>query len=231
MKHTDAHCHLTCMPNSEIACAICDATQESDWDKVITNSDNETVFACIGIHPWFVDTITPGWESRMREKLTQNPSVMVGEIGLDKYKPEMELQMQVFTTQIKIAIEMERPVHIHCVGAWEKILHILKNMRGKLPPVILAHKFDGNQQIINKIYDKYNVYFSYSADACAKTVRNTPIERILIESDAYDTKNEQENIITTTKNIANILDLTPDEIAKQTYENLQRIISYVRPIE
>jgi len=231
MKYIDAHCHMITAPNAEIACAVCDATCESDWDKVIEIANSETIFACIGVHPWYIDSITPCWESRMRKKLAENPSVMIGEIGIDKYKPNIDLQIRVFTEQIEIAAELNRPVHIHCVGAWDKVLHILKSHSANLPPMILAHRFDGNRQIIDQICHDYNVYFSYSLDCEAERVRNTPVDRILVESDAFDADTQISRIVATTGNVANILNLTPDEVTKQTYENFQRMISYVRPIE
>jgi TatD DNase family protein len=235
MKYTDAHCHLTKIPNGEIACCICDATNESEWDQVIENSNADTVFACIGVHPWFVSNINAGWESRLYEKLLQNQSVMVGEIGIDKYKPDIETQTKIFYDQFEIAAKLKRPIHLHCVGAWDKILHILKTASNNSLPTILVHGFNDNPQIIAQIAEKYNVYFSYSpheiTEKFSDIVRNTPIKRILTESDAYDSETAFQNIVMITETIAQILDSNPDDICEQIYDNFQRMVSYVRPIE
>lgn len=231
MKYTDAHCHILTPPHNEVVCCICNATNENDWNKVINNSNSENVFACIGIHPWHINNIRPGWESRLYETLAQNPTVMVGEIGIDKHKPNIEAQTQIFTTQLEIAANLKRPLHLHCVGAWDKILHIFKAMGNNMPPTILAHKFNDSPQIIEQIADKYNVYFSYSTESAPAIIRATPTTRILIESDTFDAENQIQNITTTTDHIAEITQFDPNEISEQIYENFQRMVSYVRPIE
>lgn len=231
MKYTDAHCHIITQPQHEIVCDICDATNEGDWDKIIDTTNNENIFGCIGIHPWYINNLQKDWESRLYEKLIQNPTVMVGEVGLDKHKPDIETQIKVFTIQLEIATKLKRPLHLHCVGAWDKLLHIFKSTGNNMPPVILAHKFNDNPTIIEQIADKYNVYFSYSTEIRPDIVLATPTKRILTESDAFDSETQIQNIITATENISGVLHTAPDEISEQTYENFQRMISYVRPVE
>ena len=235
MKYTDAHCHITNCPHTNTMCCIYDAINESDWDKVIEFSNSENIFACIGVHPWFLDDIKSDWESRLYEKLVQNPTIMVGEIGLDKHKPNLEHQIQIFVIQMEIAAKLNRPVHLHCVGAWDKILHILKAQNGKLPPVILAHSFNDNPQIIGQIAEKYNVYFSYNLhDITEKNtdiIRSTPFSRILTESDASDPTTQIQHICASIETISKILNFSQNETANQIYNNFQRMVSYVRPIE
>lgn len=235
MKYSDAHCHITKIPAPDIACCICNATNESDWDKIIENTNSETIFGAIGIHPWHLDSIKPGWESRLYAKLIQNPTIMVGEIGLDKYKPDMPQQIQIFTTQIKIAGELRRPISLHCVGAWDKVMHILKAMGHNLPPAILAHGFNENAQIITQTADKYNIYFSYSAHNSTPNlpdiIRATPNSRILTESDAFEPDCEMKPVIDSVKIISESLDISCNDTTEQIYENFQRMVSYVRPIE
>ncbi len=231
MKYTDAHCHILTPPHNEVVCCACDATNEDDWEKVINNSNSENVFACIGIHPWYINSIRNGWESRLYETLVQNPTVMVGEVGIDKHKPDIETQIKVFADQLEIAAKLKRPLHLHCVGAWDKILHIFKTRGNHMPPTILAHRFCDNPQIIEQIADKYNVYFSYSMESTPDIIRATPITRILTESDTFDVQKQIQNIITAINNIAEITQSEPNEISEQIYENFQRMVSYVRPIE
>ena len=214
MKYTDAHCHILTSPHRDIAECICDATTESDWDKTIENSNSENIFACIGVHPWFIHDIKPGWESRLYDKLVNNQTVMVGEIGLDKHKPDIETQIRIFTTQLEIASELRRPLHLHCVGAWDKILHIFKTVRNNMPPVILAHRFNDDPKIIEQIVTKCNMYFSYSAESSHDIIRATPTTNILMESDAFDIEAQIKNITMATDHIAEMMHTTPDEISE-----------------
>lgn len=216
-----------------LAGQIRNATKQSEWDKISTVSDDKQ-FACIGIHPWHIASATPDWQSDLYNRLKQNPLLMVGEIGIDKYHDNIINQEEIFIAQLKIAFELNRPVHLHCVGAWDKILHIFKMLNKSMPPIIVAHSFNGNPSIIQQLANQYNLYFSYSVPQDAKTtarIIETPISRLLVESDAYDTESEMESIEMATNAIANILGQEIDIITEHIYQNFQKVTSYVRPID
>ena len=235
MNYTDAHCHIiTDAPCPDILMGrICNATNQSEWDKISTISDDKQ-FACIGVHPWNAENVTPDWQSDLYNRLAQNPLLMVGEIGIDKYHDNITAQEEIFIAQLKIASELNRPVHLHCVGAWDKILHIFKVLHKSMPPTIVAHSFNGDPGIIGQLANQYNVYFSYSVPKDAKAtarITETPVSRLLVESDAYDTNSEIETIELATNTIAHILGQEVDAVTEQIYQNFQKVISYVRPID
>ena len=225
MKYTDAHCHITtplCPP--DIIGRICNATTEVDWQK-LTEIANKQTHICIGIHPWHIQTAVNGWDDRMRKILQSNPHVMVGEIGLDKYYLDIDRQIDFFTKQLRIAIELNRPVHLHIVGTWDKILHILKNHKNL--PLIVVHAFNGNNDIMGALAE-YNAYFSYKLQNShiSDTARTTPIDKILVESDC-DTCAEQIQILTaTTQEIAKMRCTPAKELNEQINKNFQRVINY-----
>ncbi len=237
MLYTDAHCHIVppVPKGGEIAGCICNAVRESEWANFAENADEEN-FVCIGVHPWYLKDITDGWQSRMEQILYDNPNVMVGEIGLDKHHDDMPRQIKVFTEQLEIAARCRRPVHLHCVGAWDKVLHILKDHANNLPPVILAHGFNGSPDLIEKLANEYNMLFSYRAtyqndDKLYARVLTTPVDRLLVESDADTTLAQGEILKTTVQQISGVLCCAPDELCAQIYMNFQRMISYVRTID
>lgn len=237
MKYTDAHCHIkpNVFSNPNVVGRICNATQESEWAGFAENSGDET-FTSIGVHPWYITSVQNGWQSRMAEILRQNQTVMVGEIGLDKYHADMPTQIQMFIEQMEMAHDFRRPVHLHCVGAWDKMLHILKEHKNALPPAILAHGFSGDQDLIEKLANEYNMFFSYHAsdnatDGLVARVLATPNDKLLIESDTFDTDNQIQVLNETTERLSEILCAASDEICEQTNTNFQRITSYVRTID
>lgn len=233
--YTDAHCHIR--PNTkapkDIAGRICNTVKFTEWNQFLDTQFDEINFPCIGIHPWHIEKLDPTWQGEMRNILQTNPILMVGEVGLDKFKPNMDVQIETFTAQLAIASDFKRPIHLHCVGAWDKVLNILKN--NKVPPLIVAHGFSGDPTKIQTMADKYNMYFSYnSAHTDGKfpeRVAVTPTTRILIETDTFDSESEIEILQETSDIIASIRGCTPDEVVEQTYQNFQRVISYVRPID
>ncbi len=234
MKYTDAHCHIltsTLIPTECLGIISC-ATNMSEWDKMI-GEPSDTIFTCIGIHPWNINNLPRGWEQDMYDLLKQNQHIMVGEIGLDKYHPDMENQETIFIQQMQIAEQINRPIHIHCVGAWDKILHIFRT--NKMPPLVVAHAFNGPIDIIQKLAQDYNMYFSYSVPhddgKSIERIAATPLGRLLVESDAYDVQTAQGTVQQTLEKFSTILGLSPDEISEQIYQNFQKVISYVRPID
>ena len=226
----DAHCHIyNNAPQPGVQARVCNAIQITDWPQIMTFSDNGNIFGCIGIHPWFIASTPTNWANNFYEILQTNPALMVGEIGLDKHKPNLDIQQEFFITQLQIAAKLGRITHIHCVGAWDKILHIFKDAGNNLPPAIIFHAFTGSPLIINKLANEYNAYFSYSipdtpnARICERVLA-TPYDRLLLESDTDNTNKEYIILEETCKNIATILDKTPEQIATQTTKNFQRII-------
>ena len=237
MQYTDAHCHIvpTTISDPDVIGRICDAARESDWATFTENTDDET-FICIGLHPWYIQTAQNDWLNRMTNILRTSPNVMVGEIGLDKNTPDMPRQIQIFTGQLEMAAALRRPVHLHCVGAWDKMLHILKEHKNALPPAILAHGFSGDPDLIEKLTNEYNMFFSYhvtanATDGLVARVLATPNDKLLIESDTFDTDDQIQVLNETTERLSEILCAAPDEICEQTNTNFQRITSYVRTID
>jgi TatD DNase family protein len=224
MKYTDAHCHIFSAPADNIAGQVCNATTAADWEKLTKIADDRTR-VCIGIHPWHIDSAPADWADRMRKILGSNPQIMVGEIGIDKYHPDIDRQIEFFAQQIAIAIEMNRPVHLHCVGAWDKVLHILKGHRPRIP--IIAHAFGGNAAIMTTLAE-YNTYFSYGArgDHVADTTKIAPVDKILVESDSDTPTAQAEILATATREIAKLRGCDVRELNEQINKNFMGVINY-----
>lgn len=186
MKIIDAHSHIDYISHNvqpAVVATVCCATCESEWQNLIniTNVD-KNVYGASGVHPWFVADIKDGFELRLENLLKSNDSFMIGEIGLDKYKPDMDKQIDVFQKQFEIAIKLKRSVFLHCVGAWDKILHILKQYKKSELPMIVAHGFNGSVEILDTLINNGNVFISFNK-IVPEYIQNTPINKILVETD------------------------------------------------
>lgn len=225
MKYTDAHCHIFTAPvDGAIIGQICNATTTADWEKLTRIADDRTR-VCIGIHPWHIDSAPADWDTRMQKILSSNPQIMVGEIGIDKYRPNIDKQIEFFTQQIEIAIKMNRPAHLHCVGAWDKVLHILKGRRPRAP--IVAHAFGGNAEIMAEL-SEYNTYFSYVArnGRINDTAGVATMGKILVESDSDTPATQTEILATTTREIAKLRECDVRELNEQINKNFTGVINY-----
>ena len=98
-KYIDAHCHTENIPAIS---AIVNSAKIADWGRVSELSKNGP-YGAIGVHPWYVSDLPNNWGRLLEKYLLENPQLMVGEIGLDKHKPNMDFQMSVFEHQLKIA--------------------------------------------------------------------------------------------------------------------------------
>lgn len=191
MKIIDAHSHIDYITHNfqtNVVGTVCCTTTESDWINLIKLiKKDKRVYGCFGIHPWFVSDFKVGFDDRLEQLLKSDDSFMVGEIGLDKYKPDMNRQIEIFQKQFDIAIKLKRTVFLHCVGAWDKVFRILKQYNKSELPVIVVHDFNGSIDILNNLIQNYNVMFSlHRTDKIQEISRieQIPINRILVETDA-----------------------------------------------
>ncbi len=237
-KYINAHCHLQNIENLDAVLGksrgmgvcgfICNAALPSDWDVVLKLTQHyDDVYGCVGIHPWYIQKSPNDWMYFMGKLLRENAALMVGEIGLDKLHPDIEMQESVFADQLYLAKDFNRSVHIHCVAAWDKLLRILKVTGAHELPAIVLHDFTGTKEILGQLIKNYNVYFSFSAsvldgrrDRLIELIKSTPSDRMLVESD----EKEPSIVIDVVKKIADIKSVAYGKIADTIYKNTLKII-------
>lgn len=183
MTYIDAHCHLLKESDYERAKWVgvdqifVNAAHQTDWAQV---QSLKNVLPAIGIHPWYVHEATADWAQCMEKMLIDHPTLQVGEIGLDKSKPDFARQKQVFLTQLKLAQKYNRVASIHSVRAWGEMMPLLRPFKQNTR--LLFHAFSGDQIVVGFLADSAS-YFSLHT---AKKLPLIPPEKLLIESDAPD---------------------------------------------
>lgn len=225
MKIIDAHSHIDYITHRQqigVVGTICCTNDESQWATLtdMIKSD-KNIYGAFGVHPWFVNDTLDGFEIRLEQLLKNNSDYMVGEIGLDKYKPNMDKQIDIFTKQLDLAIKLKRVVFLHCVGAWDKILHILKQYKESELPIIVAHAFNGNNDVLHKLLKYNNIIFSFNKidkRGGFDCIEQIPDNRILVESDGKSDSDlvRLVQLITDIKKDANMSDII--------YDNTQKVI-------
>lgn len=192
--YQDAHLHIQANTNldirPEIGRAFLNSTSSLDYSTVESAArKSSAVVPFFGLHPWMIDSKSFSEESLTRI-LNSNVSAGIGECGLDstsKYRPQLEEQKRLFTLQLKIAVELERPVSIHCVHSWEDLFNCFDQLGPRTQPFIL-HSFYGSAEILSRLL-RYGAYISISSrslrnpDHSHPVISKVPIERILIETD------------------------------------------------
>ena len=135
----------------------------------------------VGIHPWYADTCSDELMNKMTEWLTDDRFVAVGECGLDKNsKVSIEEQLNVFDQQIKLSEKVHKPLIIHCVGCFNELLELKKNLHPSQQWII--HGFRGKPELARQAI-RAGCGLSFGEHFNEESVRITPIDQIFIETD------------------------------------------------
>ena len=99
-------------------------------------------------------------------------------------------------------------------------------LRNTIPSVIILHSYNGPIQNMNKISEKYNLYFSFSprnlkSKRFALYLTQLPVSRILAESDA----DKPDLVVNVVDAMAKILNLEHENLADIIYNNTIRILN------
>ena len=194
------------------------------------------MYATCGISPNDIDENVDNNIKKIESVASDEKVVAIGEIGLDYYwnKDNKEKQKEVFIKQIEIADKLDLPIVIHTRDATIDTINILKEHCPKKKGVF--HCCPLNQELIKEGL-KLGFYISFSGNITFKNakaepcVELVPMDKILIETDSpylapeplRGTTNISENVKLVAKKIAEIKEISIDEIAKITFDNTKRI--------
>lgn len=210
---------------------------ESSIQAIEIANKHEFIYATVGISP---NDIEDYKEEHLKEiaKLAQNKKVVaIGEIGLDYYwnKENKDLQKEVFISQIEIANKLNLPIVIHTREAIYDTLEILKNNSCNKKGVFHCCPF--NVDLVREGL-KLGFYISFAGPTTFKNSKNAseiinmvPLDKMLIETDSpylspeplRGKRNDSRNVIYIAQKIAEIKQISIEEIARATYENAKRI--------
>jgi len=184
------------------------------------------------------------FDSKFEDLIRRSKKVVaIGECGLDySYLKDLPIEKQEefkimqekeFSKQIKIAQKYNLPLILHIRNLYQEALKILKenNYSGKA----VFHFFTGNLEEAKQILEQ-GFYLGFSGvitygNKLEEVIKNTPIERLLIETDApyvapvpyRGKRNEPGYVVEVAKKIAEIKNLSLKEVEKATFENTKKL--------
>lgn len=151
----------------------------------------EKIYAMVGTHPHDAKDYDDNLRQKYRTLALENRKVVaIGEIGLDFHYnfSDQDKQKDVFIDQIKLAKELNLPIVIHSREAANETYEILREYAKDMK--VLLHSYNEDWDLCKKYLD-LGFYISLggmmtfkTAKNLIKVVENTPIERILLETDA-----------------------------------------------
>jgi TatD DNase family protein len=212
------------------------------------------LFAVIAVHPHHADKVEPNWLEEL-EKLALQPKVVgIGECGLDyfSYKSngivDPAVQKEIFEAQIELAYKTKLPLQIHNRHAGKDVIEILRHHKNLLRDKPgMFHCFAGDMDILKSALQMgfaigFDGNTTYKGLAPGETIElkqlavYTPLDRIVIETDSpYLTpnphrgkRNEPKYAIITAQYIANLKQISFEDLVAQTDKNVYTIFSKMK---
>lgn len=191
------------------------------------------IYGAAGCHPEDAKRYDDIEEQRLKQALQASRMKALGEIGLDYHCQVSHLvQQQVFRRQLVLARQLHLPVSIHNRDAFADTYQLLKAAQiAEFGGVM--HSFNGDEKWAQKFLD-LGMYLSFSgvvtfknAAVVRKAFLATPLERVLVETDApylapepyRGRQNEPGFTRLTLEYLANLRQISARELAAITYQN------------
>ncbi len=245
---TDTHAHLDFFENPDkiieeafaqkVTRIIIPGAEPNAFQKIKDIANNyDGIYSAYGIHPnnasAFNDKVANDIISYLKE---DKKAVAMGEIGLDYHYEEesadKELQKEVFKKQLEIAKTFDKPVLIHARDAYLDTFNILKEYEMKK---VLMHCYSGSLEYAKECI-KEGWYIAVggvvtfkNAKKLKEVVQNIPLNRIVLETDCpylaphpfRGEENSPKYIPLIAHEIANLKDITYDEVVEITEKNVK----------
>ena len=239
----DTHCHLSKKDYEDIDLVIknnidsgvdriiVSACEIGDFDEAISLLEKyDSVYLTLGFHPSEVSKVSDSDLEKLKELLKLERVVGVGEIGLDYHygKDDYLEQIDLFEKQLEIAEEAKLPVVIHSRDAVNDTINTLK----KYKVFGVIHCFSGSVEtadIYIKMGHKLGIggVVTFKNSNLYKVVEHVGLSNIVLETDApylapvpyRGMQNSSKYIPIIAEKVAEVLDLSLEEVAQQTTLN------------
>ena len=242
----DTHCHMDL--TNDVDTIIMEADNNNVKKMIISGCDKKSIrdgleiiyrydeiFMTAGFHPDEADVVTDKDLEDLENVIKTNKKIIgVGEIGLDYYHNDdnRDKQIELFEKQLKIAEKYDLPVVIHSRDSIQDIYDILAkhHTRG------VIHCFSGSLETA-KIYISMGYYLGIGGVVTFKNsnlhtvIESIGLSNVLLETDSpylspvplRGTKNSSKNIPIIAEYLANLLNISVEEVSKITLSNTSHL--------
>ena len=242
----DTHCHLNL--TDDIDSILMNASDNNVKKIIISGCDKKSIrdgleiiyrypeiYMTVGFHPDEVDDITDKDINDLEILLKTNKKIVgIGEIGLDYYHNDMniERQKEYFIKQIELAEKYDLPVVIHSRDSIQDVYDILKehHTRG------VIHCFSGSLEMA-ELFIKLGFYLgiggvlTFKNSKLKEVITELSLDNIVLETDSpylapepyRGHTNYPQNIKIIAQCLRKIKEVTLDEVTTKTTDNVNKI--------
>lgn len=194
-------------------------------------------FPMMALHPTSVKEDYRNQLATIEQHIDDVRIVAIGESGIDLYWDTtfIKEQEEVFRTQINWAKERNLPLVIHARDSFQEIFRIMDDEGGDGLKGVF-HSFTGTREDLIKALSfdfmiGINGIVTFKNSNLGEVVQEIPLERLLLETDApflspvpyRGRRNESSYLVGIASRIAEIYNLTKEEIAQVTTQNALRL--------
>lgn len=253
LQIVDSHCHLNFdglnerLPEvlknaaeANIDWMLCVSVSWEDFPDILQMSKTHpNIFASVGVHPNHDEGYDPTTEELIAAGRDENV-VAIGETGLDYFRSSGDLgwQHERFERHITAAKTLKKPLIIHTRDAADDTMKTLKEQHAESAGGVL-HCFAEDWRIAQQALD-IDFYISFSgivtfksAPLIQEVARKTPLDRILVETDApflapvphRGKTNEPAYTRHTAQFVADLRGISLEELSEATTDNFFRLFN------
>lgn len=253
--YTDTHAHLYLEHFESDIEAVITRSKSNGISKVyLPNIDNSTLDkmlylesadqdffrSMIGLHPGSVNANFRFELDAIQSRISLHRYSGIGETGTDLYwdRTFINEQIESFETQVDWAKKYNLPVIIHARDSMDLTIDIIKNKQdGSLKGIF--HCFSGNLLQAKRIIDLgfylgIGGVITYKKNDLVDIVEKLPLNYFVLETDApylppvpfRGQRNESSYLIYIAQKIAEIKNMSPDEIGSITSKNSDNIFAF-----
>lgn len=251
MELIDTHCHLPYLKHKPLSEVFQDAQAlnvqkmlcigasdgiKSAFDAVSLAEKHDFVWASVGVHPHSAGDFQSIDE--LKSLAEHERVVAIGETGLDFFKQwsPFEDQRKLFVSTIQFAVEIGKPLIIHCRDARAETFETLKAHRAETVGGVF-HCFGETAEFAKQLRDM-NFLVSLpgtltfrKAEALRNEIAQIPLEQIMLETDCpymapepfRGKPSEPSHVYQIALKLAEIKGVTLEEVAKTTSANAYRL--------
>ncbi|WP_411818206.1 TatD family hydrolase [Hyphococcus sp. DH-69] len=219
---------------------ISDQLSSTEAIKKIAQA-NPLIWRSVGVHPHYAKD-DPDLKALTLIDLSRDDDVVgIGECGLDYYYEysDRDIQAKIFKAHIDAARETKLPLIIHTRDADVETKNILTESQKAGRFIPLLHCYTGGPALADAVLNM-DGFISFSgiitfknANDIREIARTTPLDRILIETDCpylapvpmRGRRNEPAFVTHVAEKLAEIKEVSIDEIEKATTDNFFRCFS------
>ncbi len=249
MNFTDTHTHLYSTEFGEEKQNLIQKAIEDGVSRFfMPNVDSKSVegmfeiekqfpnncFSMMGLHPCSVNEHVETELQIVEDWLSKRKFVAIGEIGIDLYwdKTFFVQQQMAFRKQIELAKKYNLPYVIHSRNSFDEVMEIVNEFKADNIKAIF-HCFSGSVEQAEQVIQSGNFKLgiggvvTFKNSGLDKVVEAVDLKHIVLETDApylapapyRGKRNEPEYLLLVAKKIAEIKNISIEEVAEITTKN------------